>query len=74
MVVTDVLVLVGVVVMVVVAVVFVVEVECAGGCVRLVDVLVDANNSTLRALHSAPRATHSCAPTLRRNATRSALF
>ena len=36
--------------------------------------VVDANNSILRAVHSAPRATHSGAPTLRRYATTSALF
>ena len=37
-------------------------------------VLVDANNSILRAVHSAPRAAHSGAPTLRRYAMTSAFF
>jgi hypothetical protein len=57
--VTGVLVLVGVVVMM------------AGwywwwGRSVLVDVLMEASNSILRGVHSAPRATHSGAPTLRR--------
>jgi hypothetical protein len=38
------------------------------------DIVVEANNSILRAVHSAPRATHSGAPKLRRYATTPALF
>jgi hypothetical protein len=36
--------------------------------------VVDANNSILRGVHSAPPATHSGAPTLRRYAITSALL
>ena len=58
--------------MVVVMVVMVVMV--VGMVVMVAIFVVDANNSILRAVHSAPRATHSGAPTLRRYAITSALL
>ena len=54
--------------------VVVMVVVVVGMVVMVAIFVVDANNSILRAVHSAPRATHSGAPTLRRYAITSALL